>query len=99
MSHVQEKQGEDGFYVAGAYALEGMSLLEAQGWAADRDLATRDHLKTLRDPNKIAETNLCLLAFLQNFRFSYWTPCDDESDELHNFVGNAARTYFFFGKA
>jgi hypothetical protein len=27
----QEKQGEDGFYVAGAYALEGMSLLEAQG--------------------------------------------------------------------
>ena len=25
----QEKQGENGFYIAGAYALEGMSLLEA----------------------------------------------------------------------
>lgn len=30
MTRLQEKQGEDGFYVAGAYALEGMSLSEAE---------------------------------------------------------------------
>eukprot|EP00913_Durusdinium_trenchii_P035012 g32752.t1 len=35
-SWIQEKQGQDGFYVAGAYTLEGMSLLEQACQSAQR---------------------------------------------------------------
>ncbi|CAL1146671.1 unnamed protein product [Cladocopium goreaui] len=38
-SWIEEKQGEDGFYVAGAYALEGMSLLEQACISAQRAVA------------------------------------------------------------
>eukprot|EP00434_Breviolum_minutum_P000452 symbB.v1.2.000387.t1/scaffold30.1/size407774/3 len=36
---IEEKQGEDGFYVAGAYAIEGMSLLEQACISAQRAVA------------------------------------------------------------
>lgn len=36
---IKEKQGEDGFYVAGAYAIEGMSLLEQACISAQRAVA------------------------------------------------------------
>ena len=63
----QEKQGEDGFYVAGAYALEGMSLLEAQGWAAAAwsCIATQDNKRSQQDCwNKLGPSWLHHCRFL-----------------------------------